>query len=181
MNFIDVVLLIPIAWFAYKGFSKGFIIEVTSLLALLLGIYIANRLSHITAAYLINDLKFENEYIDIIAFTITFILVVIATMLLGKALTRLIRVIQLSFLNKIAGAAFSTLKIVFIMSVIIMIFVNFQIENVILKDEQINSSVLYKPVKSVAPAFFPKLMETDKSFFEDAKKSLDKKLDDLSQ
>jgi membrane protein required for colicin V production len=171
MNFIDVVLLIPIAWFAYKGFSKGFIIEVTSLLALLLGIYIANRLSHITAAYLINDLKFENEYI----------LVVIATMLLGKALTRLIRVIQLSFLNKIAGAAFSTLKIVFIMSVIIMIFVNFQIENVILKDEQINSSVLYKPVKSVAPAFFPKLMETDKSFFEDAKKSLDKKLDDLSQ
>jgi len=180
MNFIDIVLLIPIAWFAYKGFSKGLIIEITSLLALLLGIYIANRLSHITANYLINDLNFEGEYINIIAFTITFLIVVIATMMFGKILTRLIKIVQLSFLNKIAGAAFSMLKVVFIISVIIMIFVNFQIENVILKDEQIKESALYNPVKSVAPAFFPKLMETDKSFFEDAKKSLDSKIDDLS-
>lgn len=178
MNFIDVILVIPLAWFAYKGFSKGFIIEVTTLMALLLGIFLANRLSFVTADFLTNNLNFESEYLDIIAFTITFILVVIASMMLGKALTKLISVIQLSLVNKIAGALFSVLKVSFIISILIMIMANFQIEDMLIKKEQRESSLLYKPVKKIAPAVFPKLQSEDNlDFIDDVKGKINKEID----
>ena len=39
MNFIDVLILIPVIYAAWKGFKHGLIIEVFTLLALVVGIY----------------------------------------------------------------------------------------------------------------------------------------------
>ena len=39
MGVLDIIFIIPIVWLAYKGFSKGLIIELATLAALVLGIY----------------------------------------------------------------------------------------------------------------------------------------------
>ena len=41
MGMIDVFLVVPLLWGAYKGFKKGLIVEVFSLVALVLGIIAA--------------------------------------------------------------------------------------------------------------------------------------------
>jgi len=38
MNYFDIMIAIPLIWGIYKGFKKGFIIEIASFIALGLGI-----------------------------------------------------------------------------------------------------------------------------------------------
>ncbi len=56
MNVLDIILAIPILWLAYKGFTKGLIIEISTLAALVLGIYASLHFSYITADFLRNNL-----------------------------------------------------------------------------------------------------------------------------
>jgi membrane protein required for colicin V production len=39
MNYLDIILAIPLLWGLYKGVSKGIIKELASLVALIVGIY----------------------------------------------------------------------------------------------------------------------------------------------
>lgn len=180
MNFIDIVLIVPLAWFAYKGFNKGFIIELAGLIALLLGIYMATHFSHLTAAYLRDELSWKSEYLEVISFTITFLIVVVLVIFFGKTLQRLIKVLQLGLVNKIAGSVFSVLKVGFMLSILIMIINNFQLEDKLLTREQRDGSALYEPVKSIAPAVFPMIEEQDMTFLDKVGKEVDKTVDKIT-
>jgi len=54
MNYFDIIIIAPLLWGAYKGFKKGFIIEIASLIALFFGIYGGIKFSSISANYLGN-------------------------------------------------------------------------------------------------------------------------------
>jgi membrane protein required for colicin V production len=163
---LDIILLIPLLWFTYKGFSKGLIIELATLIALLLGVYIAANFSSYTADYLRENMNFHSKYMSIISFSLTFIGVVLLVMLFGKSLEKVINLMMLSFINKLAGAVFGLLKAAFFLSVIIFILSTFGIEkNLVNKDIQ-EKSFLYAPIKSIAPAVFPMVKENGVSFFD---------------
>ncbi len=159
MNFVDLIILIPVVWFTYKGFTKGLIIELSTLIALLLGIYLASRFSDFTADFIREKLDVKSQYLHIISFAITFLGVVILIMLFGKALEKVISAMLLSFVNKITGAAFGLLKVVFVISVFILILGKFEVEEKIISPKLQEESLLYKPVKKLAPAVFPFLKE----------------------
>ena len=75
MNYLDFILLVPVVIGAWKGFKKGFIIEVFTLLALFAGIYGAIHFTDYIAEILKENLSVESEYMPIIAFLVTFLLV----------------------------------------------------------------------------------------------------------
>ena len=39
MNWIDIIVLIPLCWYAFRGFKNGFLMEIISLAALFLGLF----------------------------------------------------------------------------------------------------------------------------------------------
>lgn len=43
MNYIDVIILLPLVYGAYKGFTLGLIVEMSTLFALVLGVFISLR------------------------------------------------------------------------------------------------------------------------------------------
>ncbi len=96
---------------------------------------------------------------SIISFALTFILVVVLVMLFGKSLEKVINLLLLSFVNKLAGAAFGLIKVAFVISVLIMILGNFDAEDKIISKELQKGSLLYEPVKKIAPALFPMVKE----------------------
>lgn len=159
MNAVDIVLIIPLIWFAYKGFTKGLIIELATLLALLAGIYIAAHFSNYTADFLNNEMNIHSEYMSIISFALTFIGVILLVMLFGKSLEKVINILLLSFVNKITGAAFGLIKVAFVLSVLIMILGNFDLEEKLITSDLREGSLLYKPVKKIAPIVFPMVEE----------------------
>ena len=94
MNYIDIILLLPLLYGAYRGFSRGLIIEVATLLGLLLGVYIAIKFSGYTEDFLRDFLNLSSESLSYVALGVTFLIVVVAISLLGKMLTKLIDIIS---------------------------------------------------------------------------------------
>ncbi len=157
MNFIDILIIIPLVWGAYKGFTKGLIVEVSTLVALLLGIWGSIKFSGFTSDFLINTLNFSDKYLPIISFALTFIAIVIAVHFVAKLITKLVEAVSLSFINKIVGAGFGALKFGFILSIIIIIFDKFDSEIEVIPQEIKSESILYYPVSKISTIIFPAL------------------------
>jgi membrane protein required for colicin V production len=153
MNYIDIILAIPLLWALYRGFTKGFIIEIASLIAIILGVYGSIHFSY----FISNRLNIHSSYSHLIAFAITFLLIVIIIFLLAKLLEKSINLIALGFFNKLAGAFFCLLKYAFILSVLLMFFNKCNSKISIISDKTKKESLLYKPVSWLAPTIIPKL------------------------
>lgn len=162
MAVIDIVLGALILFGLIRGLMKGLFVEVASLVALIAGVYGAIHFSNFAADFLMERVDWNEKTINITAFAITFVIIVLAISLAGKALTKLADFAALGFLNKLLGALFGGLKIAVILSVVLMIFANLNKTIPFVSDEEIEGSVLYEPVKSLVPMVFPDLVKVSK-------------------
>jgi len=165
MNYIDLVLAIILIIAAVQGFRKGFIVELASLAALVLGIWGAIKFSDWTADFITDTTNFHSEHLSTIAFVITFIAIVILIHILGKMLDNVVKAVALGFLNRLAGIIFGVLKTSVILSIFLLLFDSVD-ENVhILPDRQKTESKIYSPMKQLVPTLFPfiKLWDFDKN------------------
>ena len=155
MNWLDLVLAIPLLWFTYKGFRHGLIIELASLAALILGIYVALHFSFYTEGYLRDNFTITDKYLHIISFAITFLIVAIVVYLVGKIIHKLVTIVALGFLNRLAGGVFGFLKAALVLSVILYFLNGF--DPGLLKADVKERSLLYEPVESIVPMIIPRL------------------------
>ncbi|MEA3444472.1 MAG: CvpA family protein [Bacteroidota bacterium] len=156
-NYIDIVLAIPLLWFCYKGFKNGLIIEAASLLALVLGVYGAYHFSGFTAEFLIENMGVESEYISLISFAVTFILIVIAVHFLAKLIDKLVKAVALGFVNRLFGLVFGVAKFAFIISILLSLINRFDTQEKLITPELKQESYLYEPLSKFAPLIFPYL------------------------
>jgi len=157
MNVLDIILAVPIAWFAYRGFTRGLIIELASLVALILGIWIAIHFSFFAGDFLSSNFDIGPKYLSIVAFIVTFIAVVIAVYIIGKIIEKFIDILALGFLNKLTGLAFGIVKAAFLLSVIILIINSFDNNQSVITPKLRDGSMLYKPIERFAPSIIPRL------------------------
>jgi len=149
MNFIDIVLLIPLVYAAWKGFKKGFIIEVFTLLAFFVGIYAGVHFSDYTSSKLTESFDIDSTYLPIVAFTITFLVIGALVFFAGKAIEQVVKITALSPMNKMGGLVFGALKMLLILSVLLSVVESYSEKNELLSKEKRDESVLYKPIKAV--------------------------------
>lgn len=154
MNWLDWLLLALVAMAAFKGFSRGFIVEVASLLALVLGIWVAARFSlQVGEAVGLDADK------DALAFLLTFLMVLVGVHLLARFLTTLIDLAQLGLPNKLAGTLFGAFRAVFTLSIALNLLLGWSQDAFPPREARI-ASTLHDPVRSVAPLVVPALGET---------------------
>ena len=157
INTLDLIILIPLLFWAWQGYKKGLIISVASLAALILGLYFAFFFSDFTAARLNEYFKIDKAYLAIIAFVVTFVVVVLAIILIGKVLQKFINILMLGFLNKAAGAVFGVLKGALYLSILIWVINFFDPGSHLIKQQYREGSLLYKPVESFGPLLYSRL------------------------
>ncbi len=165
----DMVIAVILLWGAYKGFTKGFVIQIASFAALILGIWGAYHFSGYTSNVIFKHS--ENQYIPIISFAITFVAIIILIHLLARMLTKVIKSISMNIFNRLIGGVFGIALYAFIISVLLIIVNRVDQEFSFLPEEEINKSVLYTPLSQFAPKMFPYLK------FNELKESLEKKKD----
>ena len=170
MNYIDFIILLSVLIGAVHGAFKGFIHEVASLAAFILGIWGAVLFSDAMETYLCHRWGLNNPYIDSIAFIFTFILIVIVVHLLGKLIDTMVKAAALDTLNRLLGAVFGVLRSLVILSVVFLFFQRIQDRYPIVPVHKIEESRFYKPVVNgsmyVMPFlsnFYHKVVEKDKS------------------
>ena len=162
MPVIDIILGALIIYGIIKGFFKGLFVEVASLLALMLGVYGAVHFSNYAAEFLSNYVDWSEKKINISSFIITFVVIVLAISLAGKALTKLANFAALGIINKLLGALFGGLKIALILSVLLLVFDRFNNTLSLVSEEELEDSILYKPIASIAPMILPQFINDDK-------------------
>lgn len=173
MNAIDIVLGIIFVIAFFVGFKKGILRVLASLIGLVAAVYGAIAFSDPLKVYLENWFDWSQDLTKIVAFIITFLLITLLFSILGRILTKVADFAMLGIFNKLFGGIFNILKFSFLMSVVFM-FVNASENYRILSEEERESSVLYKPVASLAPAILPTIMEEVKGIEMDEMDILDK-------
>jgi membrane protein required for colicin V production len=159
MNIFDIVIAALLVFAFVRGFMKGFFVEVASLIALVGGVWGAIHFSYFVADLLEERVDWEENYISLAAFAITFILIVVAVSALGKALTKMADFAALGLVNKIMGGVFALLKSVVILSVIFVFFSRINSTIPFVGKETLDKSILYAPVKSIVPTIFPSIIK----------------------
>lgn len=159
MAIIDIILGALILFGIIRGLMKGLFVEIASLAALVAGVYGAIHFSNFAAEFLIEKVSWDEKYINIVAFAITFVVIVLAIALAGKALTKLADFAALGVINKVLGAVFGGLKIGLILSVVLIVFDGLNKTIPFASEEDLENSVLYHPVKSLAPTIFPNILK----------------------
>ena len=159
MNWIDLIIVIILIISLVRGFIDGFVREVASLAALILGIWGAIRFSSFTAGKLYDWFDMTGQYVGLIAFLITFGVIVIIIHFIGIIADKIIDTVSLGFLNRILGIVFGLFKSVLIMSVFFVILNAIDARKPFLPKTTIEESKFYNPIADIAPALFPLIGE----------------------
>ena len=166
MNWIDATILIILIISAVNGFINGLVKEAASLAALILGIWGAIKFSFFTAGKLYDYFDMTGRYVGIIAFLITFAIIVVIIHFIGILADKIVNAVSLGFVNRLLGILFGLLKSVLIMSVFFVILNAIDARRPFLPKDRIEESKFYNTISDFAPVIFPIIGEGgfDRSF-----------------
>jgi membrane protein required for colicin V production len=155
MNLLDFLLLIPIVWLCIRGATKGFIIELATLIGIALGIlaayYFADDLQDMIKGYF----SLGEKAIRVIAYVIIFLVVWLLVYLIGKIFEKSADVIALGWLNKLLGAIFGIVKGVILVCLILFLIEKFDPSQKVIKPDVKEKSMFYGPAMEVVHSVVP--------------------------
>lgn len=144
---LDIILVILLIIAIFKGIRKGLIIAVFSVLAFIIGLAAAIKLSAVTAEYIGKAVKISDQWLPVISFAVVFIIVVLLIRWAAALLQKSVEFAMLGWVNKIGGMVLYAVLYVLIYSIIIF----YADQLGLLKDETKMSSVTYEYIKPLAP------------------------------
>ena len=172
MTLLDVFLLAPLAYGAWRGFKKGLIIEVFTLLAIIVGIYMAVRFSDMLSHKISDNIGEEYSATPAIAFTLIFLVVGAMIYFGGIALEKVVKAVNLSPANRLLGLVFGAIKGLYLLSIFLVTYESYDPEGKLITHEVRQSSLLYTPIKSTSIKTIP-FLEQSRLYLESKYGSLD--------
>ena len=115
----DIIVIILLLWGAWSGYKKGFVITAASTIALIAGTLAAFYCSDIIGDFLSKTFDWKDGVIKVSSFAITFLIVVVGIHMLGKALEKVVNMVALGMVNKIAGLLLGAFQVALILSFVI--------------------------------------------------------------
>ncbi len=157
MNYFDIGISLIMVWAFYSGFKKGLIYMIFSFVSIIAGLYAAIHFSYITVDKLGSYIDKDEAQLKIIAYILTFIIVFGLMYITGKILDKFLSAIALGFVNKIAGGTLSVAIKIVILSLFFWMFDQANQTYPVVKQETLNQSVFYQPLKNLAPVILVNL------------------------
>lgn len=156
MNFLDILLLVPLLWGLYRGFVKGFIIQLAGIAAFILGVLGAMHFSSFVGEFMQKKMGWNYSHTQLIAFAITFLGIVILVFFLAKLMESAVKMAALGVVNKIAGAIFGAIKFLLITGALLFLLSVIEGRFKLIPDKTQTESALYKyymmGIKTAVPA-----------------------------
>ena len=156
MTILDIIILLVLVAAFIFGVMKGIIRQVFGLLALFLGVYCAFKFSYWAGGYIAEWFHTSEALTQGIAFALTFTVVVVAVILIGKIAARLVSLAALGLFDKILGGVFGLLKFACILCVLLYLIQHFDAQLHFLSAE-IKQSFFFQFFDTVTKMAFPYL------------------------
>lgn len=159
MSLIDIAILLIFIPFIIGGIKNGFMVQATSLVALVAGAWLAFRFSSLLASLIGPWLHVSEKVLNIGAFAIIMIASILLFALLGRGLKAIVNLALLGWLDKTLGAVLALVKVALILGILIILFSHLNAKFGWVEKEVLDSSLLYNPLKSLAYTVFPYFKE----------------------
>ncbi len=104
---------------AYRGYKKGILLEAIAIVGFIVALIAALHLLPQSTAWLTDQFGSENNVLPILAFLLTFIVIVVTITMLGRLLKSVIHLTPLGFADDVLGAALGAVKWAFILSLLL--------------------------------------------------------------
>ncbi len=144
---IDIIFAIILILALIHGYRKGIIHSIVSLLALIIGIIAAVRLSELASLYLDRWFDISFRYLPLISFIAVFLGIYLLFRLLEHALESFFKLIKLNFINQLAGALVWGIIWTMLYSTILFYLNNMEL----IKPENKKDSIVFEKVEPFAP------------------------------
>lgn len=157
MIVFDIIIFIILIFFSIKGFKNGLIVEIGSFVALIAGFFLTARFSYFIYNLLKDTYFLGSEFLPIISYILTFVIIVISIFFVAKLLTKIAQIIKINWLNKLIGFIFGFLKGILIVGGFFL-FIDILITKYgFFQDISFNKSIcfysLLKVIKTIFPVF----------------------------
>jgi membrane protein required for colicin V production len=161
---IDLIFAALMMMAIFKGYQKGLIIAVFSIIAFILGLAAALKLSAIVADHLKDSISVSAKWLPFIAFALVFFAVIILVRLGAKLIEKAFQVALLGWVNRIGGI----LLYAALYTIILSIFIFYAEKLILLKPATIQASLFYEFIQPWGPKVmdnFGKLIPPFKDMF----------------
>jgi membrane protein required for colicin V production len=162
---IDILFAVILIIAIIKGLRKGLAVALFSIVAFIIGLAAALKLSAAVAVYLEKNLAVSNHWLPVISFLVVFIVVVVLVNLGGKLVEKTFEMAFLGWVNRVGGAIFYVLLYTIIFSVLL-----FYAEKMnFIKQETIGKSITFPYIKPWGPVVidtFGKIIPVFKDSFQ---------------
>lgn len=146
MDWIDFVLGAILVYGLIKGIKNGLFVELASIVSFIIGLYVAFKFSSFMQEILKGHVSWEPKTIQITAFVMTLILVVIGIHLLAKVFTKIADFAFLGWMNRLVGGLVGVLKSALLVGVILLLIEKINVNNLLISKEKQDTSLLYHPI-----------------------------------
>ena len=150
---IDAFFALIILLACIKGYRKGLIVALFSIVAFVLGLAAAVKLSTVVAEKLHTATDVSARWLPVVSFILVFLIVVILVHLGAKMLQKSAEMIMLGWVNKLGGIIFYGL----LYSIIFSIFLFYAVQLKMIKTSTLDASVCYRIIQPLGPAVIDKL------------------------
>ncbi len=148
MSKVDIAILIMALIGAWKGYKDGFLMGLVTFFALVLGVFVAFKLTGEGMILLQDEFNADKHMLPYITFFIILVLVVIGVTWLGKAIRSSIDKTFLGRVDEIFGSVLGAFKTLFTLSVLLWIADSFKVS---LHRDWTEGSYLYPFTAHLAP------------------------------
>ena len=175
---LDLLLAVVIILAVIKGFQRGLIIGVFSLVAVIIGLAAAMKLSIVVAGYVGEAVNVSDEWLPVISFALVFIAVVLLIRLGANAIERTVEIVMLGWVNRLGGVLLYAAIYIVVFSV--LLFYAEQVD--LIRPETIEKSLTYSFIQPWGPKvidsistiipFFKGMFSDLELFFENVSKKI---------
>ena len=147
MNLLDFLILLPIAYFCYRGFMNGIIKEVFSIVGIILAVFFTFQYMDPVGQVISPLFEDKASFIPFVSGLIIFITTLAAVHLVAYLSKKFLETIKLNFVNRLSGAAFGFLKSGIVVSAILLILAGFNLPS----QQARSNSATYSYIIYLAP------------------------------
>jgi membrane protein required for colicin V production len=165
---IDILFIIILILAGIKGFRQGIILALFSMVAFVIGLAAAMKLSVVVAGYIGKAVKVSDQWLPVISFAVVFLVVVLLIRWGASLIQKGAEIAMLGWANRLAGILLYAGLYLLIYSIVL-----FYAEQVNLIDDEIKrESVTYSYIQPLGPKVMDtigKLIPVFKNMFEELK------------
>lgn len=143
----------------FTGLRNGLFVELASIVSFFIGLFVAFKFSHLARTILEDYVSWNPNTIQICAFIITLIIVVIGIHLLAKIFTKIADFAFLGWLNRLAGGFVALVKSIILLGILLLLIEKINVDIAIISKEKQEASLFYQLIVKTTNWLLPFLTD----------------------